>query len=91
MCFILYFVIIVFVYNAFYSRLVFVGLILYFLYNFFSLDDRITINFVFRDNILKISIFRRFIRILRYYNKTIVISRKIDLFIFVFFTLTFLL
>ncbi len=56
---ILYFVIIVFAYNAFYFKLVFARLSLYILHNFFSLDSRIIIDFAFRNNILNIFIFCR--------------------------------
>ena len=65
MCLILYFVIIIFAYNAFYFRLVFVKLISYILHNFFNLYNRIIINFVFKNDILNILIFRRLIRLIK--------------------------
>lgn len=65
MCFILHFVIIAFAYNAFYLRLVSARLISYILHNFFSSDGRIIINFAFRDDIFKISIFRRSTRFIK--------------------------
>ena len=60
MCSILHFVIIIFAYNIFYFRFVFVKLISYTLHSFFSSDDRIIIDFVFKDDILNISVFRCF-------------------------------
>jgi len=65
MCSILHFVIIVFAHNAFHFRLVFIELILNILHNFFNLNDRIIINFVFRNDILKILIFRCFTRLMK--------------------------
>lgn len=59
MCSILHFVIIVFAHNAFHLRLVFAELTSYILHNFFSSDDRIIIDFAFRDDILDILIFCR--------------------------------
>ena len=41
-----------FAYNTFHPRLVSAGLILYTLYNFFSLVGYITIDFAFTDNVL---------------------------------------
>ena len=64
-CPIFYFVAIAFAYNAFYPKLIFAGLTPYTLYSFSSLNGRIIIDFAFKDNILKILVFRYFIRFIK--------------------------
>ena len=54
-----HFVAIAFAHNAFHPRLVSAGLTPYTLHSSSSSDGRITIDFIFRDDILEISIFRR--------------------------------
>lgn len=65
MCSIFHFMIFVFAYNAFHFKFVFIELISYILHNFFSLNDRIIINFVFRNDIFNIFIFRRLTRLMK--------------------------
>ena len=58
MCLILYFVIIIFTDNIFYLKLINVGLSPCSLYNFLIPDGYIIIDFIFKDDIFKIPIFR---------------------------------
>ena len=82
MCSILHFVTIVFAHNVVHLRLVFVELTSYILHNISSLDDRITIDFAFRNDILKILIFRRSIRSLKRVHVDFVKTLFVNLILF---------